>query len=78
MAECCETCRFFFAADTGHARVALRVNACRRFPPPTSAAFFPAVHPTDWCGEYRRVSDDHMLILPGDTVDPAVSVGSTS
>jgi hypothetical protein len=58
--ESCKTCRFFF--ETEPDKELNRQTVCRRYPPTGMAmqsargmhtmAFFPAITPTFWCGEF--------------------------
>lgn len=58
--ERCENCKFFFQTEPD--RELNRQTVCRRFPPTGIAvqgprgmatmAFFPAITPTFWCGEW--------------------------
>ena len=59
--ESCKTCRFYFETEPN--KELQRQTVCRRYPPTGIAmtgprgemqtmAFFPAVTPTFWCGEF--------------------------
>lgn len=62
MPNSCATCKYF---DAGHPEVSEDgVGECVRYPPKivvqtefTYWGMFPAVVPSDWCGEWRNPND---------------------